>query len=54
MRVETTGLVKMKDDPGRGTPVSVVLDGDRLSIDLGNHGCESPPQRVEPCRAVLD
>ena len=34
MRVETTGLVKMKDDPGRGTPVSVVLDGDRLSIDL--------------------
>lgn len=34
MRVETNGRVKMKDDPGRGTPVSVVLDGDRLSIDL--------------------
>lgn len=34
MRVETTGRVKMKDEPGRGTPVSVILDGDRLSIDL--------------------
>lgn len=34
MRVETNGRVKMKDDPGRGTPVSVVLDGDRLAIDL--------------------
>jgi len=34
MRVETSGRVKMKDDPGRGTPVSVVLDGDRLTIDL--------------------
>lgn len=34
MRVETNGRVKMKDDPGRGTPVAVVLDGDRLTIDL--------------------
>jgi hypothetical protein len=34
MRIETSGRVKMKDDPGRGTPVSVVVDGDRLTIDL--------------------
>ncbi len=34
MRIETTGRVKMRGEPGRGTPVSVTLDGDRLIIDL--------------------